>query len=49
MTDYDVPLFLAGPLFRSITEPVNYFCALIDQDAAFMLTMLLSEVDLFGY
>ena len=49
MTDCDVPLFLAELLIRFIEELENYFCALIDQDAASMLTMLLSEVDLFGY
>ena len=45
MIDCDVPLFLVEPLIHFIMELVNYFCALIDQDAAFMLTMLLSEVD----
>lgn len=45
MTGCDAPLFLAEPLIRLLMELVNYFCALIDQDAASMLTMLPSEVD----
>ena len=49
MTGFGVPLFLAELLIRLLKELVNYFCALIDQDAASTLTMLLNEVDLFSY
>ena len=45
MTDCDVPLSLAELLSLFIEELGNYFCVLIDQDAASMLTMLLSEAD----